>query len=157
MAVLQELKTYRIKLLQMFLQDQELVELIANDKNITTPALNLQYTQVFPYLWVDKTVSEKKTFLCLSISAKAQAGSVKKDIAIHIWVFTHKDIVRMSNSIRTDEIACRIDALLNGNEDMGVSDVEFISLTDLLSLPDNYTGFYLQYRVKDINRLCRNV
>lgn len=157
MAFLQELKRNRLKLLKLFLSDRELVNLISNNTTLILPALEtLGYKQVFPYPWIDKTVTEEKVFFSFSLTAKRGMSSkgVTKDISMHIWVFMHKNLMKMQGGLRSDEIASRIEELLNGDETYGVSDVEFDTLNDISNIPESFYGCYLKYSVKDINNLC---
>jgi len=62
----------------------------------------------------------------------------------------------MSDCIRQDAIFTRVEQLLNGNENLGISDVEFTVYDDLKGLPKDYYGAYAEYYVKNLNKgFCR--
>ncbi len=158
MAFLKELKDKRIKLVQEFLLDEELVKLILNKSVVVIPETNLMYSKVFPYPWIDKTIQDEKVFLCFGFRADKSPSSkgVTKNVTMEIIIFMHKALMRLPNEsgLRSDAIAERIDELLNGDETYGVTDVEFISMSDISNIPDNFYGCSLRYSVKDINKLC---
>lgn len=155
MSFLTELKTNRLSLLKLFLGDQELVDLVSNETGHQIPAFDLQFEQIFPYKWIDNTVSDTRVFLCFSLASRAQSDLTKKTL-MRVWVFMHKDLMRMSDCIRQDAILSRVDELLNGNEGFGVSDVVFSSCDDISGLPKDYYGGYVEYYVKNINKItCR--
>lgn len=155
MAMISEIKNIRLKLLRLFLSDQNLVDLISNETNHPIPAADLQYAQIFPFKYVFNTSNEEKVFLCFSLSAGPGQSSMTKKIAIRIYCFMHNSLMCMSNSIRQDDMFECIERLLNGNSSLGITDVEFSQYKDLDYLPKDYCGAYVEYYVKSINKdLC---
>jgi hypothetical protein len=148
-----EIKDNRLNLLKLFLTDQELVDLIANEIGHRIPALDLRYKQVFPYLWTKDTITEKKVFLCFTLASRANgSNTTTKKNYIRIYVFMHEDLIEMDNCIRPDAILGRIEELLNGSDSLGTSDVEFVTFDDIRGLPKDYYGIYVEYSVKNLNR-----
>lgn len=151
MAYLSEIRDNRLLLLQYFLSDQELVDLLTSENEYTAPAFELKFTQIFPYPWTGGTTTEKKAFLCFKLSSRSMSKQTKKT-AIRIYVFMHESLMVMPNCLRQDAILARIERLLNGNEDMGITDVEFVGFDQLDGLPKEYYGVWVEYNVNNINR-----
>ena len=63
-GVLQELAADKEKMLKIFLSDKTIVDLLTNKTTTPLPALDLRYTQVFPYHWLSSTITEQKSYLC---------------------------------------------------------------------------------------------
>ncbi len=156
MAFLQELASDKEKLLRFFLSDQTLVDLIANDTNHAIPALDLRYAQVFPYHWLDNTVSEEKSYLCFSVTVPRVPSSVIKDVTMKIWLFSHGGIMRTSKGPRIDLIAAAIDDILNGSTQFGFGKVDLKSTREITPAKDFY-GYEMVYEVQDFNRICARI
>ena len=150
-ANLVELSSTKARLLQTFLSNQALVDLIKGTENNPLPALDLRYSQVFPYAWVDETITEQKTYLCFELDVPRVYSGIVKEVQLSVWLFTHKSLMRTPSGTLIDRIASAIDLLLNGSSGYGASDLELKSV-GRINVGKDFYGRSLTYTVKDINR-----
>lgn len=155
-AFLQEITDIKESLLQMFLTDTPLVRLLTNKTDVTVPALDLRYTQVFPYHWLSQTVTEQKSFLCFSITTPKVQSPAIKDVEIKVWIFSHEGIMRTAKGPRIDLLSIAIDTLLNGTVGLGVGRCDLLSTREISPAKDFY-GYELRYMLKDFNRSFRQM
>lgn len=156
MAFLQELAADKEKMLKIFLSDKTIVDLLTNKTTTPLPALDLRYTQVFPYHWLSSTITEQKSYLCFSVSVPRVESPAIKDVEIKIWVFSHEGIMRTTKGPRIDLLVAAIDRLLNGGMGFGVGKVNLLGTREISPAKDFY-GFELRYLVKDFNRSFRQI
>lgn len=156
MAFLQELTTNKIKLFQLFLQDRDLVDLLTNTTTEALPAMELQYEQVFPYPWLDDTVTQVKSYLCFDVTVPRVNTAVVKDVYLHVWIFTHQQLMRTATGTRIDRIASTVDYLLNGSTNFGLGKVDLKTLENITPAKGFY-GRHLVYEVQDFNRICSKI
>ena len=154
MAFLQELPSIKEKLLRFFLSSQTLVGLLTN--NDGTPPLSLRYERVFPYHWMNGTITEAKSYLCFSVSTPRAESPTVKDVEIKVWVFSHENIMKTSSGPRIDLLASAIDRLLNGVGGVGLGKVGLLSTREIMPAKDFY-GYEIRYMVKDFNISFRDL
>jgi hypothetical protein len=156
MAFLQELASDKEKLLKFFLSDQTLVDLLTNKTGTTLPSLGLRYELVFPYHWLDSTITEEKSYLCFSVTVPRVQSPVIKDVTMKIWVFSHARIMRTDSGPRIDLLASAIDDIVNGSTAFGFGKVELKGTREITPAKDFY-GFEITYEVQDFNRICNRI
>jgi hypothetical protein len=118
--------------------------------------MSLQYDQVFPYPWLDKTVTDAKSYLCFDVTIPRVSTAVIKDVNLHIWTFTHKSLMRTSLGTRIDRIASRVDYLVNGSTSLGIGKVDLKTLENV-NPTDDFYGRHIIYEVQDFNRICDKI
>jgi hypothetical protein len=150
MAFLQELASNKEKLLKFFLSDQTLVDLLTGNENTALPNLGLRYTQVFPYHWLDNSITEQKSFLCFSVSTPRTQTQTIKDVEMKIWFFSHANIMWTPTGPRIDLLAAAVDNLLNGASGFGIGKAELLGTREITPAKDFY-GYEIRYLVKDFN------
>jgi hypothetical protein len=153
MAFLEEFSRIKGTILQQFLSSQDFVDLVTNSKDYTAPYLNLRYTQVFPYPWLDDTISEEKTFVCFDLDSPRVNSQTIKTINLTIWQFSHENLIKMANGTRTDILSSCIDKILNGFVGAGASQIELTG-TRRINPAKRFYGRQLEYTINDINRWC---
>lgn len=151
MAMLNELSASKERLLKTFLSDRELVTLITNNEEHPIPAKDLRYKTVFPYSWIDDTVTDASVFLCFDIDIPSTLTVAVKEMDIYVWTFCHYSLMRTDEGTRVDRIANRVDELINGSTDFGFGTLELQGVERINPARDYY-GRMLTYRVKDFNR-----
>lgn len=156
MAFLQELAVDKEKLLRFFLSDQTLVDLLTGKENSAVPNFALRYSQIFPFHWLDTTITEQKAYLTFSISVPRVQSPAVKDVELKVWVFAHGGIMRTPTGALIDLIAAAVDALLNGSNGFGIGKVELLTTREITPAKDFY-GYEIRYLVKDFNRSFRAI
>ena len=101
MAYLQEISRNKIKMMELFLINPQFVELLSDPKDSPSDVLSLQYSQLFPYAWVNNTVDEEQTFVCFDIDVPKVINKSIKEVQLWVWIFTHENLMRMSDGSGT--------------------------------------------------------
>ena len=151
MPFLTELTENKEQILKTFLSDPEFVQLVSNDRSHEVPALDLRYTQVFPYGWIAPTISEAKTYVCFDIDVPGVSTIAVSNIYMYVWIFTHNTLAMTGEGVRVDRIAARVDRLLNGSTELGFGKVKLERVTRD-SPNSDYYGRVLMYSVQNWNR-----
>lgn len=151
MPFLEELTENKEEILKTLLSDPEFVRLVKNEEDVTVPALDLRYTQVFPYGWISPTISEAKTYVCFDIDVPGVSTIAVSNVYMYFWIFTHHSIAMTKDGVRVDRIAARVDRLINGSTELGFGKVKLERCSR--DTPNNdYHGRVLLYSVQNWNR-----
>lgn len=71
-----------------------------------------------------------------------------------VWVFTHQNLMKTKDGMRTDLLVSEIDKILNGSNKYGLGRVELQSC-DIMQVPcEGYVGLCSVYTVDEYNRGC---
>jgi hypothetical protein len=151
MAFLKEFSDVKMKMLQAFLSDRDIVTHLTSDATHALPAVDLRYKQVFPYPWVDDTVSEAKAFLSFDVYVQSVETIAVKTLNLVVWVFAHSAVAMTNQGVRVDLISNRVDELINGSQDYGFGKVALVSVLPYAP-NNNYYGRVLRYQVQNWNR-----
>ena len=156
MPFLTELTENKEEIMKTLLSDPEFVHLVANDDEHEVPALDLRYTQVFPYGWIAPTISEAKTYVCFDIDVPGVANIAVSNIIMYVWIFTHNTLAMTPDGVRVDLVAARVDRLLNGSTELGFGKVK-LERAARESPNSDYYGRVLTYSVQNWNRRGRGL
>lgn len=151
MALLQELTEYREKIMRLLCSDQEIVDLILDQKGSTVPNRSLMYSHIFPYAYTPDATKETNTYVCFRIYVPEVMNKTFKKMGICFYVFAHQDNIRTDDGLRPDLIAGRIENLLNGSMELGVGRISLEGMDDI-SPSENFHGVALEYSVSEFNR-----
>ena len=129
MAYLSELTEYKRRIANLIVNDEMLVELISGEKGKALPAADLIGKNVFLYDYVDDTLKDARTLVCLEIDEQDYTSPTARDFELHVYVCVHKSQMNFVDEdgrgqIRRDLIASRIDYLLNNRTDLGFQKVK---------------------------------
>ena len=129
MAYLSELTEYKRRIANLIVNDEMLVELISGEKGKALPAADLIGKYVFLYDYVDDTLKDARTLVCLEIDEQDYTSPTARDFELHVYVCVHKSQMNFIDEdgrgqIRRDLIASRIDYLLNNRTDLGFQKVK---------------------------------
>lgn len=154
MANLEELTTYKQILMKAICTSDSIVNLLkqpTDNENIA--GRDLRYVRIFPYNYVPLVTEQATTFVCFTVTAPNVRNDMITQLVLTVYVFTHQDIMRTENGMRTDLLISEIDKLLNGSTKYGLGKVSLRGC-DVLQVPvRGYTGLYSTYVVKDFNTL----
>lgn len=156
MPFMTELTENKEQILKTLLMDQEFVDLVSNEVGHELPALDLRYTQVFPYGWIAPTISDAKTYVCFDVDVTDTSTIAVSDIYMYFWVFTHNTLAMTNEGVRVDRIAARIDRLINGSTELGFGKVKLESCVRDSPNADYY-GRVILYSVQNWNRRGRGL
>jgi len=152
MAHLEEFTTYKNTLMEAICTSDTIVNLLkldTDDDSIT--GRDMRYSRIFPYNYVPLVTDQASTYICFTVTAPYPKDGVVTQLYLTVYVFTHQDIMRTKNGMRTDLIISEIDKLLNGSTKYGLGKV-VLKACDIMSVPSRgYSGLYSVYAVKDFN------
>lgn len=157
MANLEEFTTYKQTLMKALCTSDSIVGLLKLDTDKPTiTGKDMRYTRIFPYDYIPLTTEQATTYVCFTVTAPNVRDDFITELRLTIHVFTHQDLMRTDNGIRTDLLVSEVDKLLNGSTKYGLGKVSLKSC-DILQVPcRGYTGLYSVYTVKDFNNsICR--
>lgn len=150
--LLDELFLYKNELAEILCKDEEIVRLITDNSETSVPAYDLIYSKIFPFEYIPKTVSEGSTFICFDVDVLEVINKTFLLPAIYVWVFTHESKLRLpEGGVRTDQLAIRINNIMNGNRHFGLGELELYSVNRFSPISD-YQGRVLAYSAREYNR-----
>lgn len=155
MPMLSELGEYKRKIINIFMNDQELVDLVSCKDNYPLPANNLIGKNFYMYDYIDETVKDQLCLVCIEIDESNFINPQARYFDLHIYVAVHKKLMEYTDkngksAIRRDAICARIDALLNGRTDLGFGKVE-AAYGGRIVFADDFRAKDIHYRLKGWN------
>lgn len=152
---LKDIGVYKNRLLTTIMSSEDVCELILGkgyDK--TDVDEQLIYKHVFPYLYVDETQTEVKTYICMEVSVPRTMDFTYKDMKVDIWCYCHKNIMKYSKKgflgTRSDILSDMVDRLLNSSNNYGIGRLKLQSCVPL-NISTNYYGRHLTYGCAEFN------
>lgn len=150
--MLKEFFDYKNYLMKTLCSDERVVRLLTDSSTAEVPNYDIAYNLIFPYEFIPETVGEGRTFICYDVDILDVQNKTFCRPALYIWVFSHKSKLKLpEGGVRTDELADAIDALLNGNRNFCLGELELDSVTRFVPIVD-YQGRVLTYVGDDFNR-----
>lgn len=149
---LDEFFQYKNQLLDDLLTDEEIVHLIDEDVTLED-AHTLVWDRVMPVEFYPETVEKGRVYLCCDVDIRKVYNSTFYAPTLYIWVFVHKDLLRLSEGgVRTDKLCHLIDKKINGSFQYGLGKLELQSVNRFAVMSD-YTGKVLAYEARDFNKV----
>lgn len=150
--LLKDIGTCKSVIINSLLDDSEIMELML-DKNYTEDQVdNIVYSQIFPYLYIDETQTETKSYICCEVNIPRIPTSTIKDISICLWVFCHKDIMKYSKKgykgSRADILADMVERCLRNSNKFGIGKLHLDSVTYIYPNSKTY-GRQMIYTIPD--------
>lgn len=150
---LEEFFDYKNQLMKDILSNRNIVDLLCG-ADAPDDARELAYVQVFPYEYIPDTVEHGKTYICFDVDV--QRGPYSKttlDPMIYIWVFTHKDLMRLpEGGVRVDKILHEIAKTIDGSRYYGLGELNIYSVRRFAPMTD-YQGKVISFSTTEFNRL----
>ena len=158
MANLEEFTEYKQTIMKAICTSPKIVELLKldSDKDEIT-GKDMRYKRIFPYNYVPLTIENAQTFICFTVTAPNVRDNLIAELRLTVYVFTHQDLMRTDEGMRTDLLVSEIDKLLNGSTKYGLGKVT-LKACDVMQVPSRgYSGLYSVYAVKDFSTsICNN-
>lgn len=158
---LDELTTYKTKLLSLLCNSKDIIDLMACGKEIEYGD-DLVYKQIFPYAYMLDTQTEQTVFICCDVEVPrmGESNDMFKYSALHVYILVHGSLMQTPNGTRLDLLADKVDRLLSRNRDFGIGGgLSLVSLKRFMP-NEEYYGVELYYEGCDFhNANCtpRNV
>ncbi len=149
---LEDFYDYKNQFMGDILTNEAIVRLI--DDNISVEdAASLIYSQVFPYEYIDETVQEGKTFVCVDVDVQKSQSSTYLFPIMYVWVFTHKSLLRLPNGggVRTDRLVSEIAKAINGSRQYGLGELDLYAVKRYAPMTD-FQGKVMTFYAKEFNR-----
>lgn len=150
---LEELTKYKQEIMKNLCESTEVIELLSVDPNNTIEyGEDLICKQIFPYGYVPNIQNKENVFICIDVEVPRTNGSTFKDVAMHLYIFAHHNLMKTPHGTRIDVLADKIDRLLNMKRGLGIGAVQLRSVKRFMPA-DTYYGVELCYDVTDFNNL----
>lgn len=96
-SVLKDVGLYKDKIMSHLLKSKDLCKVLLRKDEYTDDEVDeLIYNQVFPYLYIDDTQKEVKSFVCFDIDTRVD-GNIKI-MTLTSYIYSHKEC--MKNNLR---------------------------------------------------------
>lgn len=157
MANFEEFTIYKQTLMKEICTSEAIVNLMKLDSDPSTiTGKDMRYKRIYPYNHVPLTIETAQTFICFTVTAPNIKDKLITELRLTVYVFTHQDLMRTDNGMRTDLIISEIDKLLNRSKNYGLGEVT-PKMCDVMQVPcQGYTGLFSVYSVKDFNySICK--
>lgn len=150
------------KVLRAILSDEDIMKLILNTPDVTTPALSARYDQVVPWRLVPDSQTDEKVYVTFEIAIDSFVKGPVRNHKLLVYVMCHSRLMKIDETegkrlgiddrgSRVDILADKIDYLLNGKTDLGFEKLE-IDYSNPFEPIDNYYGRNMVYTFKSWNR-----
>lgn len=155
---LARLRQYKESILEAIISDEELVKAIHNNNEeflqdpVEDPA-KLLYKQIFPFKWaVPEIPDRKEVYITMTFQVDGMSGGIFNKINFNIFVFVHKDIMRVDNGerfmLRSDFIMEKLEALFHDSRDFGVGRLKLYNTGEVFISTD-LPGFFVSFETVD--------
>ena len=133
-SVLKDVGNYKNELVGVFTSSDNICELLFNKKSYTpTQADGLLYNQIFPYLYVDETQTDVKSYICWEVDVPRVPTGTVKDMKLIIWAYCHKECMEYSKKgyagTRVDILSDMIESQLRDSDKFGIGKLHLESAT----------------------------
>ncbi|MNW57367.1 hypothetical protein D3C74_351650 [compost metagenome] len=160
MARLDEITEHKNTILQRLVGNQEICKAVFyQDKNfLSKPDVKPKqviYNNIYPFNYIPPTseaVGTAKSYITISLTDYSKSKNSKFKVGqLIVRVFTHKDLfVTDEGALRPDFIVQRIDELLNEQRGIGIGELEFTRLQEIM-INQDYLGLMVTYRPVNFN------
>jgi hypothetical protein len=149
-TILRDIGSYKNKIITALLQNDDVMECMLG-KNYTAEQVDgIVYKQVFPYLYVDNTQTETKSYIGIEIDPSINNRTIKTG-KIVIWIYSHKDIMKYSKSgftgTRSDILSDMVERVMR-ELNLGIGKTGLESAKYFIP-NSNYYGRVLVYNIPD--------
>lgn len=146
---LNEFFDYKNQVAEDILSSPEIVSLINHEVDPDNSEV-LMYDQVFPFEYLPETIEQAKTYICVDVDVnESQDTRTYYYPVIHIWVFTHKSLLRLNEGkLRVDELCSKICSKLHGSRFYGLGEARLYKVTRFAPLTD-FQGKHMVFYTKD--------
>lgn len=158
MANLKELTLFKEELLRLIITNPRIMQAVVNNdetcfaEEVNNPKEYL-YKNIFPYKHTLNATEEKKqTYITMDFANFTPVSNYYKEFTMGIYVFTHKDLMRITEEgqtkLRVDYILQELDKSLNNARGFGIGKLQFSGLRSV-SINDEFLGAVILYETID--------
>lgn len=160
MAYLEELTSFKEEALRLIVTNPRIMQAVVNNEeecflNLVENPGSYLYKNIFPYRHtIPEVEKEKKTYITMDFANFALINNYYKDFTMGIYVFTHKDLMKIKedghNKLRVDFIISEIDKIFNRARGFGIGRLQFSGLQSL-TINNNFLGSVIIYETIEFN------
>lgn len=152
---LKDIGNYKGEVMSTILKSEDIGKLILGKAyNPNTAQDDLLYTNVFPYLYVNDTQTETKSYVCFEVDVPRTMDFTYKNMKVIVWCYCHKEIMKYSHKgyrgTRADILTDMVDRLLNSSNKFGLGRLELQS-ANYFQPSKGFYGRQLVYSCAEFN------
>lgn len=151
-SVLKDIGMYKTNLIENLLTSSDILELMLGEDYAQTAAKNIVYSQIFPYLYVDDTQTEVKSYLCIEVDMPTIPSGTIKNMEVTIWAYCHKNCMKYLKKdyigTRADILADMVERKIREFDPMGIGEMHLESVKRLFP-NTKYYGKQLIFETPD--------
>lgn len=151
-SILKDIGLYKDRLITAFLNSTDICGLLLDRPATAEDKDTLVYTQIFPYLYVDKTKSEEQACLCIEADIPQIPTRMMKEASLNLWVYCPYEKMKYTQNgfpgTRVDILADMISRELMDSSGFGIGAPTLLSVK-YFSPKENYYGKQLVYKISD--------
>lgn len=153
-----ELKTYKNDIMLKLIGNDNIVKALSLnypdfiDRSITIEPTDLLYTQIFPYKCSPYTQNEQKTFITMKFGDYRLINRTYKSGKIWFYIFTHYELMRTNEGLRSDYLINQIDSIFNESSDFGIGKMQWDSMDDF-QVNEDFMGSMICYKDYSFNKV----
>ena len=152
------------QLLKDVLQSELAVKLLMNTSQVSLPAKELRYKQVYPWMKIPRTVEEAKVFVTFDVTRLAPITGATRVYRLDVWVLIHDSMMVVDKQVadslgledqrgvRTDLLENCIDEIINGSTEYTFDRLEG-GESEPFTAADDFKGRHFTYRFRGWNRV----
>lgn len=152
-----QLVDYTYEVRSLILKDRDIMALLSNDPDIDLDGDDIEQYEdrVKDHDYVDETVLTSNAYICIEAEMASLDTTTVKTMYVYVNIICQKNYMELSPKLfkgvkgnRRDNLARRIDLLLNNNFDFGIGQLKLVGAT-IGSVPTGFTSRILTYKVPD--------
>lgn len=152
-SILKDIGSYKTNLMLAFQNSEDICELLFNKQPYTSSDVKkLPYSQMFPYLYIDETQTETKSYICVEVDVPRIPTNTIKDMKVFIWAYCHKSVMKYSKKgytgTRADILADMIERLLRESDKFGIGKLQLQNVEHFFPNKEYY-GRQMIYHMPD--------
>lgn len=153
-SILRDIGIYKDKLISAFTGSRDVTEILLGENAGETPAEELLFTRIFPYLEMDESKPEELSYLCLEADIPSAPSRMVKNLRITVWAYCHKNCLNYSRAgyagTRADQLADAAERALRNLQDLGMGNLRLESASYLSPAGSKYYGRQMIFTVSDL-------
>lgn len=152
-TMLKDIGRYKNRIMSHILSSDDICKALLDKKEVSDDDKdNLIYNQIFPYLYVDETQNDVKSYVCIEVNIPVAPNNTTKRLQIVVWAYSHKKCMNYHKKdyfgTRPDIISDMIERSLCDATDLGIGKIALQTATYFFPT-NHYYGRQMVFTTSD--------